>query len=370
MTRAGSAPESSTPVPATEPAHQPGRAGGRLLGVDLARAVAIAGMVAVNVGPRDDSGPADLVIRAAHGRASLLFVLLAGVGIGLLVSRTGTGRVAGSLAWRAGVLIVIGLALQPLSHDVSVILPTYAVLFALALGAVRLPRWALIGAASAITVVGPILWILAQQPTEPFDLALAPITAGPVAILTAILLSGPYPVITWLAPFLCGLWLGRCDLASPAVQRRLVVAGLGAAALAVLGSRLLVALTGQPDEQQVGFDRLVSAVAHSQMPLWLISGTGLATAVLGAMLLLAPRARWLRPLIALGQLSLTVYVLHLILLATVIRPGPTTAWAGLAITGAILAVSILLATLWRSRFERGPFEALMHHPFRHRSRTP
>ncbi len=52
------------------------------------------------------------------------------------------------------------------------------------------------------------------------------------------------------------------------------------------------------------------------MPLWMLGSIGSSCAVLGGMLLLAdwlPRATW--PLAATGQLALTVYVGHLLLLA-------------------------------------------------------
>ncbi|WP_418605768.1 DUF418 domain-containing protein [Georgenia sp. SUBG003] len=127
-------------------------------------------------------------------------------------------------------------------------------------------------------------------------------------------------------------------------------------------SRVLVGLVGQPGEE-VGPDRLVSAVAHSQMPLWLLSGTGSAVLVVAVALLLVPRAgAWVRPLVAVGQLSLTVYVAHLFVIAALVRPGPGSAADGLVVSLVIGVAAVAFATAWRAAFRRGPLETLLRAP--------
>jgi uncharacterized membrane protein len=58
----------------------------RISGIDVARALAIVGMVMVHVGPQDAGKPgiAAQAYRLSHGRASILFVVLAGIGVSLL----------------------------------------------------------------------------------------------------------------------------------------------------------------------------------------------------------------------------------------------------------------------------------------------
>lgn len=335
----------------------------RVVALDVARAVAILGMLAVNVGPRDDSGAAAMVIRAAHGRASLLFVLLAGIGVALLTRRAREGGPLrwGTLAWRSGLLLVAGLALQLLDHDVKVILPTYALLFLVAIAVARLPDVGLLLGAAGAAVLGPLMWIAGQQGRD-FDMEPATLADAPDDVVSAVVLTGPYPVVTWVAPFLLGMWLGRRDLTDRALQTRLTVVGAAAALAGMAVSRALVGLVGQPGED-VGPDRLYSAVAHSQMPLWLLSGTGSAVLVVGLALLLVPRAgRWARPLVAVGQLSLTVYVAHLLVIAALVRPGPGSATEGLLVSMSIGVAAVVFATFWRARFGRGPLEALLRAP--------
>jgi hypothetical protein len=113
------------------------------------------------------------------------------------------------------------------------------------------------------------------------------------------------------------------------------------------------------------FANLLIDTPHSQMPLWMVGSIGSACAVLGGTLLLTewlPRATW--PLVATGQLALTVYVGHLLLLD---------AYRELLKHDAVLAASLSVAafmllvgaacTLWRAVLPRGPLEAVLATPW-------
>lgn len=347
---------------------------GRIVGVDVARALAIIGMLAVNVGPKARGGVSGWLYSIPHGRASVLFVLLAGLGVALLTRRRRPVQRWRVLGWRAGLLLLAGLALQLLDHDVNVILQTYGVLFLLAALALPLPDGALLAAAAVVTVAGPVAWLgrqlAAGGDADPDPPALGD-AAGPA--VEALLLTGPYPVVTWLAPFLLGVWLGRRDLADHRLQRRLVVVGLAGTVAAPALSRLLTAATGGPVEEP-GPRMLLTNAAHGQMPLWLVGSSAAAVAALGLCLVVLARpapapgpvarggARWARPLVAAGQLSLTIYVLHLVALHF-LRPLPHDLLQGVVITAAMTVLALLGATAWRQRFRRGPLEALLRVPW-------
>ena len=133
----------------------------RIVGIDLARCLAIFGMFAVHIGPTDAQGWLGTSYAAAHGRASLLFVLVAGVGVSLLGTspRTTGAQVRIRLLWRALLLLPLGLSLQELDHGAAVILQDYAVLFVVATVALLLPdRW-LLGAAAITLPLGSIAFL-------------------------------------------------------------------------------------------------------------------------------------------------------------------------------------------------------------------
>jgi uncharacterized membrane protein YeiB len=339
----------------------------RITGIDLARAAAILGMLAVHVGPTEGEGFAGALYAAPHGRASILFGLLAGVGVSLLAgsSRTTPAKARVTLAWRAALLLPIGLALQLLDHGALVILQDYALLFVLGLVMIAVPdRW-LLALAGAFAVFGSLgfLWGTIAAPAV-FDRGPIAITDPVGSIVHGLVLSGPYPLITWAAPFLLGMWLGRRDLRAPAVRMALLAGGGAAAVLAVVTSAGLVAVFGEPTET-AGWDHLLLQAPHSQMPLWLIGATGSAVFVLGGALIVADRApRLVRPLVATGQLALTVYVGHLVALH--LAPDALTAEEVLSAVGLVAAFTLtaaVFASSWLAAFRRGPLEMLLRPPW-------
>lgn len=338
-------------------------ASARVTGIDAARALAIVGMVMVHIAPYplpvDDL--LSLGYSTSHGKAAILFVVLAGVGVSLLSERLGTASLARRLAFRAAVLLPLGLALQLLPTNVAVILQYYAAYFAVALLASLLPGRALLGLALVWVVAGPVLYVAAQM-ARPEWFADPPVT-WPPRLLRGLVLTGYYPVLTWSPPLLFGLWLGRRDLRSRAVRRGLVTGGVLVAAASYLASDVLTdALGVRPGT----WDELLVSSAHSDMPLAVTGATGVAAAVLGVMLLVAdrlPRLTW--PLVAMGQLALTIYVGHLLVLAGAphLLLRDTVDGAAVSILRFAL-VAAVLATLWRLRFARGPLEALLALPWR------
>ncbi|MBG6084273.1 DUF418 domain-containing protein [Zhihengliuella flava] len=353
----------SSPAPGSHPARP---SLGRVAALDAARAVAIVGMMAVNVGPRDVEGPVGLLYQLPAGRASLLFMVLAGVGMSIL---TRTARQPGghlpwqTILWRAALLLVGGLALQMLDHEVSVILPTYGFLFLICMPLLRRSNLTLAVIATASTLAGPLIWLLAQRATgQTYDFTQPVLADAPRDILEGIVLSGSYPAVVWIAPFVLGLLLGRADLRARRVQVRLAVAGAATALIAYVLSQILIVLLGEPSEP-AGWTKLVSAVDHSQMPLWLISGTGSAVLILGIFLLAEDVvARRLKFLCAAGRLSLTVYVGHLLVLAAWVRPEPHTLAEGILITLVMAVAALIFASVWTRFFATGPLEFLFRWP--------
>jgi uncharacterized membrane protein len=346
----------------------------RLRGVDAARAIAVLGMVMVHFGPNPapDTALGNLY-GVSHGRASVLFALLAGVGVALLVG----GRLCGGwpslargrLILRGALLLPLGLWLQGLDHGALVILQYYAVYFLFAALVLTLPnRWLLAGGAAAL-VGGPLVY-LGGQTVVPGWFTREPATLGdPIfKIADDVLLTGTYPLVTWAAPLLVGLWLGRRDLAAPAVRWGLLILGLVVAVASASAAEWFAATFSGAFERPGGPGfayYLLTDAPHNQMPLWMLGAIGSACAVLGAMLLLAdwlPRATW--PLVATGQLALTVYAGHLLLLDALLEllKHETVPAASLSV-GVFMVLVGGACTLWRAVLPRGPLEAALAAPW-------
>lgn len=365
----------SGPVPPPPPAglvddevRAPARTA-RLTGVDVARGLAIVGMFTRHVGP----APGDPTVASAawfytrtDGRAAVLFALVAGVGVALLADRYPPRWLTARLLYRAVWLLPLGLWLQTLDHPVAVILHYYALYFVAArMFAYRSDVTVLLAATSA-AVVGPALVLAVQLARPSWSTHLG---GDPPNLVVELLVSGFYPLATYLTPVLAGLWLGRWLLrwrrGATSSAFLVAVAGLGAsvaAGIALVSVPVTAAIT--PDPRTLTW--LVSVDGHSQAPLWVVASTATALAVVAACCWLADRLpRLLAPAAAFGRLALTVYVGHL--LAFVVLPDrwlrADTVLGGGARVAALTVVATLLAVLWLRWRPRGPLEGAERWPF-------
>jgi uncharacterized membrane protein YeiB len=334
----------------------------RVVGVDAARGFALLGMIIVNVGPVNPQSLLERLYLLPYGRASVLFVVVAGIGMGYLLNRRSERERWLTVTWRAALLFAGGVALQGLTDQVNVILPTYAVLFLLAPLLSRLPSRVLLPAAGVVlALVGPAV-IVAHEMIRPAPHVLDPVTLGtrPWEAVHSLALTGPYPLASWTVPFVAGLCVARLDLTSTQVLRRLAVGGAAAAFGAATVSQLTYALIGPGADR--GPWRLLTGAAHGQMPLWLASSIGGALAVVAVCSLIMRRpnrSRVLGWLVACGRLSLTLYVLHFVVLALTKPVGGFSFGQGVLISAALIATVITVAVVWERMGWPGPLERLL-----------
>jgi uncharacterized membrane protein len=321
----------------------------RLAGVDVARGVAVLGMITAHVGYADpDPWSPTGWLAVADGRSAALFATLAGASLGL--TSGGPSPVVGAdrrlararIAARAAALAAVGYVLVDLGTPVAVILPGYALMFVLALPLLGAPVRLLAPLAGSAAVLGPVIVAAGGGRT------------GAGTDPRSLLVSGYYPAVVWTAYVLAGLAAGRLPLARRAVQARLLLLG---AALAVLGYGTAAL---RPWAPPVAGPYLV-ATPHANTTTEVVGNLGVALAVLAACLLLAaagPARRALAPLTATGATALTVYAVHIAAIAVV---GPQVVLAQRS-NGTLLlfiAVTVGGCLLWRRYLGRGPLERAM-----------
>jgi len=152
------------------------------------------------------------------------------------------------------------------------------------------------------------------------------------------------------------------------IRRRVFLTGLAVAVAAETISGLLIH-TLSIGETVAGEDAIAAILGTAPMPpmpLYLLAGAGTACAVIAASVSVGKRfekAIWMRPLVATGQLALTLYVAHVVVGISVLgamgRLENQTLPFSLLASAVFFIVSVLFAHLWRSRFARGPVEMLM-----------
>ena len=361
-----------------------GEASRRLVGVDVARVLALIGMAATHIFPGfEPDGDLHLSHAVASGRASALFALLAGVGLALTTGgiRPVRGRElraarAGVLA-RAALLTALGLLLGALDSPPLVILAYYGLLFLVAVPVLGLGSRVLAVLAAVAAMVTPLASHALRTTVGPTPVA----EPGGPDLLMDLFLTGTYPVLTWTTYLFAGLAVGRTDLRRWTVAGRLLAVGavlavtakvLSAALLdAVGGAARLASSVGDPVDTVT--DSLASGLfgttptadwrwltisaPHSGTTLDLLHTVGVALAVLGACLLLVrllPRTLFL-PLAAAGSMTLTLYSLHVLVLT---NGSPFLVADRLQLWLAHVVVALLAASVWRSTVGRGPLEAL------------
>ncbi|MET8763990.1 heparan-alpha-glucosaminide N-acetyltransferase domain-containing protein [Lentzea sp. NPDC004782] len=397
---------------------------GRLVGVDLARALAVFGMYVVHLGPSvtNASGVGAWVRHATEGRSSALFATLAGFSLMLIAGRlepkTGVaGRQAKArIAIRAAVLLVLGTVMITFYGDV-VILASYGLFFLLALPLVRLSARTLAIIAAGIAVVGPLvafgLKALITEPVRAAAKAYDPLAQLGGAGLLDLTLTGFYPAIPWMAFIVAGMALGRLDVSSGAVRKRLAIFGPALAVFAYGTSWLLAQLIdgvreaadlqsarGPGGDKGAGVKDLGSAGdvmppsgsgdmmppsgtgsawslltsgPHSGMPFDVIGCIGVAITVIVLAMTAVDRLPLLRrvaaPVIAVGTMSLTCYVGHFVLSS---QMSGASGGSGTGVTAGSEAQAswtpvlmfvfgaMAFAFIWSRFFTRGPLEYLLN----------
>ncbi|WP_162257737.1 heparan-alpha-glucosaminide N-acetyltransferase domain-containing protein [Agromyces sp. Root81] len=217
----------------------------RVIGLDLARFLALIGMMATHLWVGGDEAPA--LTAALEGKAAALFALLAGVGI-VLTTRTALaeGRVgAASLAvfGRGLALIFVGLTLGLLPNFLLVILVYYGVTFWLVIPMLRWSSSALIALAAAWAVLWPFLSSILRAPLrDPIELESANWAnlADPITFVRGLFVSGAYPAFTWVVYTMIGMVVGRLIVAA---WKRGAIRSVGLR-LAAVGVVVAVAASG------------------------------------------------------------------------------------------------------------------------------
>lgn len=332
----------------------------RLVGIDLARGLAVLGMLAAHlltIDPLVLDDPATW-LDVVNGRSSILFATLAGVSIALVtggaqpLEGAARSRAAARLALRGALLWGIGILLVMTGVPVYVILPAYAVLFALSLPFLGLRAGSLLLAAALVAAVMP--WVY------PF-LDAAPIWSGRAGEDLQALVGWAYPFPVWIAFLLAGMGVGRLDLRRLGVQAALTVVG---GAVAACGYGVAIATAATVAEAGPYLSAVWTAEAHSS-GLWEVIGSGgFAVAVIGLCLLVCRTPlRWVAiPLRAVGTMPLTAYVLQIVVWAVfaAVLLGDTSDLIGVRDAGLFLPLTlgiVIGCTVWALLWGRGPLEA-------------
>jgi len=340
----------------------------RIIGYDVARSLAIIGMVMVNykvVMAASEKGSEWLVwlVGLLDGRAAATFVILAGIGISMLTHK---GRVNQDkeqirrnqkmLFKRAVFLFVIGLLYTPLwPADILHFYGVYIAIAALILTISDRQLW--LGATGLSLAFLISVFIFDYEKGWDFSTLTYLDFWTFSGMFRHIFFNGFHPVIPWLAFILIGMWLGRQEVDNIQIRKRIFWMGFSMVAVAETLSFILVRkFSGE-------IASVFSTTPMPPMPLYILAGAG--TSIIIIMLCLEitfryPNSRIFPPLVATGQLALTLYVAHVVIgmgfLEIIGRLENQTLSFAIISAAIFSALAIIFSYYWKKRFQHGPLE--------------
>ncbi|MGA8851208.1 MAG: DUF418 domain-containing protein [Aeromicrobium sp.] len=343
------------------------RASGRVVAVDLARGLALAGMMLSHLGPVQIGDVAPINEIVSTGRAAVLFALLAGVSLTLVQQRDpeGAGSLRATLV-RGLLLVLLGLSLGSLRDmPVLIILAVYGLLIVSAAPLRGVPTSTLVLLTGAWALLAPLGLLVLRIHHDPV-LSEQPSWSDvqdPWRLISTMLFWGGYPAVVWMAYLLAGLIIGRLDLTDRVTAARLAVGGVVAVvatlSVAWLRDRDWAALFDRNPYEPATWDDLWVVGPHTSMPLNVVGAIGSAALVLGLAGLVVRSAiarRLVAPISAAGAMSLTLYTIHVLWTWGLRLDSDRVAlgsWEGWTLQVVVLFTA---AAVYRRFWRRGPLE--------------
>lgn len=349
----------------------------RIEGIDLARSLAIIGMIIVNfkmvIGAEGNSWLLSIA-NALSGKAAALFVTLAGVGIALMTKKgfvsqdnnlVRSNRIR--LIKRSVLLFVIGLSYIVIWP--ADILHFYGVYMLVALLFISSSKRKIFFVALSIILLYPfMMWMMSYDTGWNFETLDYKGFWTVDGFIRNLFYNGFHPVFPWVSFMLIGLWYGRHDLHDRRIVSKLMIRGwLGFVVLLIL-SKVLLYVTQSSDP--VANEQLSYILGLSPMPplpLYMLAGCSLSISVISGCILMADRfsdSFIIQSLVKTGKLALTLYVAHVVLgmgLALVYDESMIDKQSiqfTMCYAAVFSMLSIIFSTIWLKYFRSGPLEWL------------
>ena len=356
----------------------------RLPALDLARAIAIYFMMIINfklIFHHDQGYYPWLTDLAEHldGRAAATFVVLAGIGVACFYRKNNdTRRVSSALVKRSAFLFCTGWIFT-LTWPCDILHVYAAFLIA---GAFMMSF-----SGRRILLIFALLWTLFIGILGASDYNLLWKNTGlPVYEITSLtifvkhyLFNGTYPLIPWLIFFVAGLGIGRRYIHIMQNNNRLILFGFLMTAVAEAAAGLLIKFNAAKyfsfslENTAIVNDTIRNPMLHwftihafPPTPLFVVSALGTALVVIGMARWAVqhwPESKFIDILVNTGQLSLTIYVGHVLLGINTMEllgiNGDQHIVFVIACASLAFLCAMLVAHYLKMHFRKGPLEWLM-----------
>lgn len=346
----------------------------RILGFDVARALAILAMIVVHfslvMGTRREKSPwLNGLLGLLDGRATATFVILAGIGVTLMSRRLADSnpeakaKIQHTLIRRGLLLLVLGfINLRIWPGD---ILRVYGVALIIASALLSASDRTLLWIAATFEV-GFIALFLTVDFENHWDFATMTYHGlwSPAGVIRNLFYDGFRSVFPWTGFLLFGMWLGRLNLLDPSTNRRVTWIAVATALTSELMSWICVRILSST---ALGLDAasikaLFGTESMPALPLFVAASGGTAVAVIVLCVRFASVVpRWVAwPLAVTGQMALTWYVTHIVFGLGAIEAldmvGSQSLPVAVACGVGFFLIAVGLSCLWKCFFRFGPLE--------------
>ena len=354
----------------------------RIESLDVARAIALFGVVAMNfhaylngaqsMYPTHPSAWERLfnpLTGPLTTRFAATFVLIAGIGVSLFTQRVRASNNRADIRHARIVLLRRGTLLYFLGYFVQWIWPGtilfyYGAYFiiAAAVFAWSTKRLIALGGASIIIAAGLSWWRASQLLDGNNTRWLSPSPNSPRNLLIRTFVDYTHPVFPWIAFFVAGIMLGRHIHRLTEIRLRLMFASI-LLMLATHAANFLFTPSSQISDRNFVLAKLLSTQPLDRGMLFSL-GT-LATAVVALCLVsfMVERASHLaltQILARAGRMTLSVYLLHVVFFNLVVHRlhwvGGTGLDTALVLSMSFYVVALMLSSGWNKHFGLGPAE--------------
>ncbi len=351
---------------------------GRIIGIDIARAIAIFGMIIVNFKIALGSTGGEFIKlfnRILEGKAAATFVVLAGVGIALMSNSAlktkdnlKLKRIKLSVIKKSLFLFILGISYTPIWP--ADILHFYGLYMLITLLFLRYNTIKLLSISTSLILIYPIILTVWNYETgwdfSTFEYNDFWTING---FTRNLFINGFHPVLPWTAFMLIGLWFGRQNLNNTKFIKRSIIISSVIYLSSVLFSYITItSLSEILDTPKEELTQIFGTSPMPPLPIYMISASSIAIFTISICIIIGKTFQSNRIVIALsntGKLALTFYIAHVIIGMGVIEMIHPTKIGSLSIefttTYALLfsALSIIFASFWMRHFKLGPVEWIM-----------
>lgn len=350
----------------------------RIIGIDVARALAVFGMIIVNFKVVFGSNGTSWVKSFASifdGKAAATFVVLAGVGLALMTNsaiknndQTKLKIARSRIAKRALFLFIIGIsyiAIWPAD-----ILHFYGIYMAIIVLLLTSKEKTILVSSIFLIVAFPILMLFWNYETGwNFDTLDYQGFWTIKGFVRNLVFNGFHPVIPWAAFMLFGYWFGKQDLNNDKfIKKALWISSIVFIGIQVLSYLSISFLSEGNPESAKELTEILGTNPMPPLPIYMFGGISIAIFIISACIIIAKRFKGnfiIDALYKTGQLALTFYVAHVIIgmgIVEAIDPAKMGNYSIMFSVTYALGFSLLcivFAVVWRKYKKAGPLEWIM-----------